>query len=338
MAKKNKENEIPGTGVLNPEKKAKRCRWNAECDALLIGQLLAEKADGNQTDNAGWHQAAWTACARVLEGSEEKRRRCGELKGQYQLVKMLRDKSGWGWDDEEKHIVVENSIWDVYLAINPKIKPWRHKGFPLFDEMADLIDGAVATGEGAFQPGLQAPRALSPAWPEDLPEDDEDDVDFPLDPTLKGAGGRVDPPVHTASLADNSVNSDMDDIEVEPVATQSVPRKRVRAVSDSPPAAKRRRSDGHGRKPSNGHAIMAVSESLQGIAAAFKGESSGPASPKRKTEAIKVIARMVDFTKEEKSRIVQLIRVDTGVADAFMALNEVDPENAIDYLRTEMRG
>lgn len=52
-------------------KKAKRCRWNADCDALLIGQLLAEKAEGNQTDNAGWHQPAWTACPRVLEGSEE---------------------------------------------------------------------------------------------------------------------------------------------------------------------------------------------------------------------------------------------------------------------------
>jgi hypothetical protein len=55
-------------------------------------------------------------------------------------------------------------------------------------------------------------------------------------------------------------------------------------------------------------------------------------------EAIKVIACMLDFTKEEKSRIVQLICVNTGIADTFMALNEVNPENSIDYLHTEMRG
>jgi hypothetical protein len=57
--------------------------------------------------------------------------------------------------------------------------------------MADLIDGAVATGEGAFRPRLQTPCTPSPVWPEDLPEDDEDNINFPLDPTLKGAGGRV---------------------------------------------------------------------------------------------------------------------------------------------------
>jgi hypothetical protein len=110
-------------------------------------------------------------------------------------------------------------------------------------------------------------------------------------------------------------------------------------MSDSPPGpAKRRRSDGHGRKPSNGHALMAVSESLQGIAAAFKSDSSGPASPKRKTDAIKLIVIMPEFTKAEKSRIIQLIRADTGIADAFLALGDVDAEYSIDYLRTELLG
>ncbi|KAJ6472233.1 hypothetical protein DFH09DRAFT_1110397 [Mycena vulgaris] len=68
-----KENEVPGTGLLNPGKAPRqRCRWNADCDALLIGQLLAEKAAGNQTDNAGWHQASFTACVTVLKGSEKR--------------------------------------------------------------------------------------------------------------------------------------------------------------------------------------------------------------------------------------------------------------------------
>ncbi|KAJ7933588.1 hypothetical protein B0H13DRAFT_2306707 [Mycena leptocephala] len=165
----NKENESPGS-------EKKRCRWNALCDSVFIAQLIAEKAAGNQMDNAGWHQAAWTACSKALKDSEQKsgvakksadacQTRWGTLKAQYQLVKMLRNKSGWGWNDEDKHIV-----------INPK----SCKSFPLYDEVAQLVDGAVATGEGAFNPGQAVASAPSPDWPEYLPEEDQDDDDnFP---------------------------------------------------------------------------------------------------------------------------------------------------------------
>ncbi|KAJ7930144.1 hypothetical protein B0H13DRAFT_2309825 [Mycena leptocephala] len=94
----NKENESPGS-------EKKRCRWNALCDSVFIAQLIAEKAAGNQTDNAG--------CTK-LHGQHACQTRWGTLKAQYQLVKMLRNKSGWGWNDEDKHIV-----------INPKVRGWR---------------------------------------------------------------------------------------------------------------------------------------------------------------------------------------------------------------------
>jgi hypothetical protein len=32
-----------------------------------------------------------------------------QLKAQFQLVKMLRNKSGWGWNDEDKHVVVDDA-------------------------------------------------------------------------------------------------------------------------------------------------------------------------------------------------------------------------------------
>jgi hypothetical protein len=80
--------------------------------------------------------------------------------------------------------------------------------------MADLVDGAVATGAGAFQPGQQNTRSLSLPWHEDLPEDD--DGNFPLDPALKGDGGRFIPP--TASPVPGSdADSDMDDASPIPV-------------------------------------------------------------------------------------------------------------------------
>jgi hypothetical protein len=111
-----KENESPGA-------EKKRCCWNTLCDSVFIAQLIAEKAAGNQMDNVGWHQAAWTACSKALKGLEQKSGgakksvdacqtrwgtvhcvlfcrtiflRLSQLKAQYQLVKMLRNKSGWG--------------------------------------------------------------------------------------------------------------------------------------------------------------------------------------------------------------------------------------------------
>ncbi|KAJ7939971.1 hypothetical protein B0H13DRAFT_1450797, partial [Mycena leptocephala] len=89
------------------------------CDSI-------QKAAGNQTDNAGWDSSAWTARAADLEGTEKQsggamktsdacQTRWTTLKSQYQLVKKLRDKSGWGWNDEEKHIVVDDDTWEAYV-------------------------------------------------------------------------------------------------------------------------------------------------------------------------------------------------------------------------------
>ncbi|KAJ7367469.1 hypothetical protein DFH08DRAFT_795635 [Mycena albidolilacea] len=212
---------------------------------------------------------------------------------------MLRGKSGWGWNEELKQIVVSDDVWDAYLLINPKIRPWRNKGFPLYHEMADLVDGGVATGERAFLPGQGPMHPTSSDWPDDLVLEDDD---FPLDPVLRGAGGRVDPPLQGAAQplipSSPSRNSDMDDPIPTPSQTPAT-RKRVRAVSDSPPLS---------------------SKFSRGIAAALTADSSGPSEAERKSAAIKAIAVLPDFTRQEKSRIYCLIQADVGIADAFMAI------------------
>ncbi|KAJ6456818.1 hypothetical protein C8R47DRAFT_1227703 [Mycena vitilis] len=311
--KKNKENEEPA-GTTTATTGKKRCRWNGETDQIVVMTLLAEKAAGNQTDNAGFHSAAFTACSTALEGTETKSggavksadaclTRWTTLKGQYVLVKMLRNKSGWGWDDVEKHVVVEDDVWNAFLAINGKIAPWRFKGFPLYDEMSQLVDGAVATGAGAFLPGWPADTPGSPAWSVEL-RDDDDERDIPIDPILLGPAGRVDFPLGAGTAGDAGEDSDMDD----------------------------------GAQPSNGHALMAVSDSLQGIAVALTADGAGPPSPKRKTDAVKIIMTIPieKFSKEERNLILRLIRADTGIADLFLAIGD-DMDARIDYLREELK-
>lgn len=88
------------------------------------------------------------------------------------------------------------------------------------------------------------------------------------------------------------------------------------------------------RKTSTGHAMMAVSSSLDKVAVALSVNPGGPSSPQRKSEAIRSITKMDAFSKEQKIRLMQLIRSDTSVADAFLAID--DPELVVDFMLAEL--
>jgi hypothetical protein len=72
-----KENVAPHANAVihsddsKPQTKA-RARWNAPCDSILLNTLAGVKAQGRQTDNAGWHSDAYTLFAEKLEGPEMK--------------------------------------------------------------------------------------------------------------------------------------------------------------------------------------------------------------------------------------------------------------------------
>jgi hypothetical protein len=41
-----------------------------------------------------------------------------QLKADYVIVKGLCDLYGWGWDDVNNHIVVEDDVWNAYVIIS----------------------------------------------------------------------------------------------------------------------------------------------------------------------------------------------------------------------------
>ncbi|XP_040379111.1 uncharacterized protein LOC102715196 [Oryza brachyantha] len=73
-----------------------------------------------------------------------------ELKGNYKVIKNARKESGVGWNDSLCMIVAEPAIWDRILQAHPKVKKFRSKPFPLFNQLALLYEGSVAPGDLCF--------------------------------------------------------------------------------------------------------------------------------------------------------------------------------------------
>ncbi|KAJ6467017.1 hypothetical protein C8R45DRAFT_1106431 [Mycena sanguinolenta] len=355
----NKENEEPA--ALRGEKVVKsgtRAIWNTLTVQVLIATLLVEKAKGNQTDNAAWKADTWTACATALAGMESGENGSGgpvktakmcstrwtSEKAEYLVFKNLRGLSGVGWDPETHTIVVSDEVWETYikaccishflllLLMAPsqaylKAAKYRHKSYPLYDEMADLVDGGVATGDHSFVPGQPTVSQAN----------QDDNNNFPLDPMLRGEGGVYRPDAQSQSQSDSQLSDSQDnpgtpisgweksdDDEPEEIQPPKNVKKRACAMSGSLSSAstgKRQHTDGHGRKPSAGHAMLAVSESLKAVATALGRDPGGPSSPQHKTQAIAIVMKM-EIDQQDKIRALQLIRADTSVADVLLAIDE----------------
>ncbi|KAH9017190.1 hypothetical protein EDB85DRAFT_2155395 [Lactarius pseudohatsudake] len=160
-------------------KEIKTSIWREVDDITLVHTLADQKSSGGWGDNNP-KKSAWTACESALIGSEKCsggvkksasaiKNRWQKLKQEYETVKELRNVSGFGWDPVKHCVIAEHTVWQEYIKKNPKAKPFCNKGFPLFDEIGDLIDRTRATGQFAFRGG-QSPspshtRATTPTSP-----------------------------------------------------------------------------------------------------------------------------------------------------------------------------
>ncbi|KAJ7582423.1 hypothetical protein C8J56DRAFT_1055479 [Mycena floridula] len=334
----NKENQKPKS--QNPGARSKRAQWNSNCDSILVAELLAQKDQGNQTDNAGFKSDAWTAVEKKLAGTEmfsggprKSAEQCSTcyrtLKPEFKLVHTMHGLSGWGWDDNDCHVIVSDEVWEAYVLVNSKAEGWHYKSFPLYDDLSTLILGQVATGEHTFNPNDSQETQISD------PPSTQSTWDPDHDPALQSQGGSV-PPARPLSQEDSFQNpptnpSDEDEDQIVQQSSPSVQaaiRKHIHALDDSPETnpAKRPHTDDHGHKPSTGHVMMAVSSSLNKVAEALTVNPGGPSSPQHRCEAVLSIKKMEDFSQHEKIQMY-----------CFLALiDPEDPELAIGYLRSEV--
>lgn len=111
----------------------------------------------NPTNDQGFKKQQWnqilTEFNRRTNASFSKDRlqnKYSGLKKDYQTFKALKECSGFGWDDVAKIPTASTNTWTAYLAKHKEAAKFRFKTFPFYEEMHELLEGNVATGEFSF--------------------------------------------------------------------------------------------------------------------------------------------------------------------------------------------
>ncbi|CAN6460551.1 unnamed protein product [Victoria cruziana] len=129
-----------------------RADWTTARSQFLVEQLIEQLVYGNKNDS-GFTKEAWKlVCAsfnrkfNLNYTTTQLKSHFKILRKQYELVKLLRSQSGFGWDDVYKVVTADEDVWEQYIAVNSDAKNYRNKCFPLFDQCATLFDAGKKIG------------------------------------------------------------------------------------------------------------------------------------------------------------------------------------------------
>ncbi|KAL1697832.1 Myb/SANT-like DNA-binding domain-containing protein [Schizophyllum commune] len=188
-----------------PPAKTVRADWGPQAEAILKDTLKKCLQDGLGTDS-NFKKQHYARAALALQAAgfnfspEQVKTRWMRYKRDYNFVKELRKESGFGWDEETKMVVAEEAVWKalMFTPENKKTKKhkdynyWKKHAFPDYDDIAQLVGDAGATGGCAFSSAsgsaavpTAAQDAPQPEEEEETAENDEDTLDLSnIDPQL----------------------------------------------------------------------------------------------------------------------------------------------------------
>ncbi|KAJ3997999.1 hypothetical protein F5050DRAFT_1710898 [Lentinula boryana] len=277
-----------------------RAIFSEDDDLVMIHTLLEQKDEGMASVNGGWKKLAINAVVRALEGSElisggspktfrSVQDHYTKLKNDYRILKELASISGWGWDSENHRVQASEEQWETYLLAHPKMVKYKNMTFSIYEDLDQLLDGALATGNAAFCAGGP-----------DSEEDSDDD--------MVGNGTDHDP------------DSESDNGEVIFGASKvaidaSTPLKRKSSARESVggSSAKRVRRDRSNGRLTTAAAISQMSSAVGQMAAAFSVGDSNPvvtptsAGPESMlVRAVKLIEKEDFLTTVVKAHLMQV--------------------------------
>ncbi|XP_043693752.1 L10-interacting MYB domain-containing protein-like [Telopea speciosissima] len=158
----------------NTREKAKNMMWTNEMDRCLTKALVQQVKKGNKIDKS-LTSTAYTAAVAVLNkkfaldlNKEHIRNRLKTWKKQYGVLKELLAQSGFQWDDRQKMVVANDSVWNEYIKSNPDAKALRSRFIENYNDWCMIL--------GDYQPTVSSYRTKVEV-DVDLTIDDDEYVD-----------------------------------------------------------------------------------------------------------------------------------------------------------------
>ncbi|KAI3417309.1 uncharacterized protein J3R85_014583 [Psidium guajava] len=168
------------------EKDTFSARWTDRLTNLFISLMVEEVKKGNRTsctfNKAGWNTilAEFNAQAGQQYKLTQLRNKMNKLRRQFGSFKKLLTQSGFGWDNVNKTVVVDDpSIWEHHIKDNTEWAKFKKDGFPQYSELSIIFGGTYATGERAL--GNAEDLTESEEHPIDADDDSNDAGEHPID-------------------------------------------------------------------------------------------------------------------------------------------------------------
>ncbi|THV03724.1 hypothetical protein K435DRAFT_851512 [Dendrothele bispora CBS 962.96] len=125
----------------------KHAIYSNDDNKTLMEVFLDQKAEGRQTSNGNWKTPALTAAVKALAASE------ATSGGAPKTASSIRDHWKELKADENQCVLASDEQWDTLIEAEPQFASYRGKSFPIYEEMDELLNGALATGSHAFHAG-----------------------------------------------------------------------------------------------------------------------------------------------------------------------------------------
>ncbi|KAF5471071.1 hypothetical protein F2P56_011543 [Juglans regia] len=140
--------------------------WTSEMDRCLSDILVEQVKKGNRIDGT-LKAAAYRAALKALNENfgldltkGHIQNRLKTWKKQFGILKELLSHKGFRWDETQKMVIADNSVWNDYIKTHPDARIFRNRHIQNYDQLYTIFgnynEPAVAVDASSIQYGGMA--------------------------------------------------------------------------------------------------------------------------------------------------------------------------------------
>ena len=122
-----------------------RAAWNEPRTWFLV-TILKEYNSAKYRVQNGWTKEAWNSMTQRVNAQfvganfvvSQVKDREQRLKKEYNAVKSICSKSGFGWDNDVLMATTTDGVWD---ELPENLRKWKKKPFPYYDDLHEIYNG-----------------------------------------------------------------------------------------------------------------------------------------------------------------------------------------------------